>query len=90
MNKIILYILLFFTLLCCTYAQDSEQMLFDANQLSPNDSELVLIDGVFAVVGNHVIFHSDINNLIMQYQTQGFNTPNLRNQVIEELFLQKT
>ncbi|MBL31626.1 MAG: hypothetical protein CMP62_02750 [Flavobacteriales bacterium] len=50
----------------------------------------VLVDGIFAIIGDHVIFHSDINNQINQYQTQGFDDPNLREKVIEELFFQKT
>ena len=50
-----------------------------------------VLDGVFAIVGDHVIFHSDIEKQILQYQSQGLvdNIDTLRNKVIEELFFQK-
>ena len=61
--------------------------------VSPSSSqEELLVDGVFAVVGDHVIYHSDIDNQVTQYQTQGvFSTSekDLRNQIIEDLFFQK-
>ena len=49
-----------------------------------------LVDGVFAVVGDDVIFYSDIDEQILQYQNQGLNLKDesLRNQVIEDLFYQ--
>jgi len=54
-------------------------------------SESVFLDGIFAHIGDDVIFYSDIDNQIFQYETQGLNISHsvLRNQVIEELFLQK-
>ena len=54
-------------------------------------SESIFLDGIFAHIGDDVIFYSDIDNQIFQYETQGLNISNsvLRNQVIEELFLQK-
>ena len=50
-----------------------------------------LVDGVFAVVGDDVIFYSDIDEQILQYQNQGLNLEDesLRNKVIEDLFYQK-
>ena len=50
-----------------------------------------LVDGVFAVVGDDVIFYSDIDEQIFQYQNQGLiqNDESLRNKVIEDLFYQK-
>ena len=81
MNKLIISIL-FFTI--SVYSQDG------GDNISPlKDSPLTLIDGVFAVIGDHVIFHSDIHEQILQYQTQGSNIENLREQVIEDLFFQK-
>jgi len=51
----------------------------------------IVLDGVFAVVGDHVIFHSEIENQITQIQSQDDveNVDSLRNQVIEDLFFQK-
>ena len=50
-----------------------------------------VLDGVFAIVGNNVIFHSDIDNQILQYQSQGNidDLDVLRKRVSEELFFQK-
>ena len=60
---------------------------------SQNYEEKVLVDGVFAIVGNNVIFHSDIENQILQYQSQESNllldSIQLRERVVEELILQK-
>ena len=81
MNRLIISIL-FFTI--SVYSQDSGD-----NISNVKDSTLTLIDGVFAVIGDHVIFHSDIHEQILQYQTQGSNIENLREQVIEDLFFQK-
>ena len=48
------------------------------------------IDGVFATIGNNVIFHSDIEDQILQYQSQGVeNSFDLEEMVVEELFFQK-
>ena len=51
----------------------------------------IVLDGVFAVVGDHVIFHSEIENQITQIQSQDDveNVDSLRNKVIEDLFFQK-
>jgi len=84
MNKLIILILCFTVSVNCVYAQDLED-----NTSNVKDSTLTLIDGVFAVIGDHVIFHSDINEQILQYQTQGSNIVNLREKVIEDLFFQK-
>ena len=35
--------------------------------------EEVLVDGVFAIVGGHVIFHSDIDSQVLQYYSQGIS-----------------
>tara|TARA_B100000530_G_C15903455_1_gene466372 strand:+ start:149 stop:1540 length:1392 start_codon:yes stop_codon:yes gene_type:complete len=85
MKSINIYIYIF--LFTCNFiiAQTSSD-----NNLSSSNLPTTLVDGVFAVVGNHVIFHSDISNQMLQYQNQGFNPPDLYNQVVEELFLQKT
>ena len=50
-----------------------------------------VLDGVFAIVGNNVIFHSDIDNQVLQYQSQGNidDLDVLRKRVSEELFFQK-
>ena len=56
------------------------------------ETESQLVDGVFAIVGGHAIFHSDIYNQILQYQAQGLHNQDihsLREQVIDELFFQK-
>jgi hypothetical protein len=57
---------------------------------TPSHGQTVL-DGVFALIGDHVIFHSDIEKQMIQYQSQGVieNVDTLRNKVIEELFFQK-
>ena len=57
---------------------------------APSHSQTVL-DGVFALIGDHVIFHSDIEKQMIQYQSQGVieNVDTLRNKLIEELFFQK-
>ena len=54
--------------------------------------EKKLVDGVFAVIGDQVIFYSDIENQIIQYTNQGLiqaNDSTLKESVIEDLFLQK-
>ena len=84
MNKLSLLIIVFFSYLCIVFSQNTNQ-----DSLSLNDSDLVLVDGVFAIIGDNVIFHSDINDLMMQYQSQGFDSSNLKDQVVEELFFQK-
>ena len=56
------------------------------------ETESQLVDGIFAIVGGHAIFHSDIYNQILQYQAQGLHNQDihsLREQVIDELFFQK-
>lgn len=55
------------------------------------DKEEILIDGVFATVGSHVIFYSDIEAQITQYKNQGveYNNQNLVESVVEDLFFQK-
>ena len=98
MNVMILKFMNKLTVLCLTYilflgflfSQDnSEDLVLDSTFLS---SDPILVDGVFAVVGGHVIFHSDINNQMLQYQTQGIqydDNISLRQKVIDELFVQK-
>ena len=85
MKSISQYLLVFLITCNLIIAQNDSD-----NNLIVSNIESTLVDGVFAVVGNHVIFYSDVNNQILQYQTQGFNPPDLYEQVVEELFLQKT
>ena len=50
------------------------------------------MEGVFAVIGDYVIFYSDIDDQIEQYRTQGLindNEDDIRSQIIEDLFYQK-
>ena len=84
MNNLHLLILVFFSFVTVLVSQSNSN-----DTLRSLDSNMVLLDGVFAVVGDHVIFHSDISEQIMQYQTQGYDSPDLKNQVVEELFFQK-
>ena len=96
MNKLSLFLFGFF--ISCNYvlAQSNLDFLIpDSIGLDsdvPINMQSELIDGVFAVVGGHVIFHSDISNQIFQYQTQGSNYQDisiLREKVIKELVFQK-
>jgi len=51
-----------------------------------------LVDGVFAVIGNHVIFYSDIEDQLMQYRNQGMVEQNdsiIQEKIVEDLFFQK-
>ena len=51
-----------------------------------------LVDGVFAVIGNHVIFYSDIDDQLMQYRNQGLIQENefeIQEKIVEDLFFQK-
>ena len=51
-----------------------------------------LVDGVFAVIGNHVIFYSDIEDQLMQYRNQGMVDQNdsiIQEKIVEDLFFQK-
>mgnify|MGYP001257082859 CR=1 FL=1 len=84
MNKLFLLIIFFFSYSSIVVSQGTNE-----DSLNLKGTELVLVDGVFAIIGDHVIFHSDIDEQIIQYQTQGLDNPNLRNQIIEELFFQK-
>ena len=90
MNKVTVLCLIYIVFLGFLFAQDnSEDLVLDSTFLS---SDPVLVDGVFAVVGGHVIFHSDINDKMLQYQTQGIqydDNISLRQKVIDELFVQK-
>ena len=50
------------------------------------------IDGVFATVGEYVIFYSDIDNQILQYQSQNIALEldsNLKDQIVQELIFEK-
>ena len=53
--------------------------------------ERVLVDGVYAVIGDHVIFYSDIEDQILQYKNQGLviDDDDMRDKIIEDLFYQK-
>jgi len=84
MNKLFLLILICFSYVNISYSQN---IIKDNVDVAPQGS--VFVDGVFAVIGDHVIFHSDIDEQIMQYQTQGIDDVNLKDKVIEELFFQK-
>ena len=84
MNKLFLLIFISFSYIHISYSQN---IIKDNNDIKGSGS--VFVDGVFAVIGDHVIFHSDIDEQIMQYQTQGIDDVNLENKVIEELFFQK-
>ena len=67
-------------------------MLLTFNQSDAQQSERVLVEGVFAVIGDYVIFYSDIEDQIAQYRTQGLindNEDDIRSQIIEDLFYQK-
>ena len=90
MNKLKVLTFVYIVFLGYLLSQDnSKNIVLDSTFL---DSEPVLIDGVFAVVGGRVIFHSDINNQMLQYQTQGVQYDSntlLRKKVIDELFVQK-
>jgi len=90
MNKLTVLCLTYILFLGFLFSQDnSEDLVLDSTFLS---SDPILVDGVFAVVGGHVIFHSDINNQMLQYQTQGIqydDNISLRQKVIDELFVQK-
>ena len=90
MNKLKILFFVYITFCGFLFSQDnSEDFVVDSNFLN---SEPVLVDGIYAVVGSHVIFHSDINNQMFQYQTQGTqydDNTSLRQKVIDELFLQK-
>ena len=51
-----------------------------------------LVDGVFAVIGNHVIFYSDIDDQLIQYRNQGMiqeNESEIQEKIVEDLFFQK-
>jgi peptidyl-prolyl cis-trans isomerase SurA len=51
-----------------------------------------LVDGVFAVIGSHVIFYSDIDDQLMQYRNQGMiqeNESEIQEKIVEDLFFQK-
>ena len=59
--------------------------LFIVNCCFSQDKQLV--DGVFAVIGNHVVFYSDIENQIIQYTNQGLvqeNDSTLKESIIED------
>ncbi|MAQ47833.1 MAG: hypothetical protein CMD27_03035 [Flavobacteriales bacterium] len=56
------------------------------------ENQSVLVEGVFAVIGDHVIFYSDIEDQILQYRHQGLiinNEDSIRDKIIEDLFYQK-
>ena len=86
MNKFTLVLVYFIWGLSFLYSQMDQMIIQQTNQKS-------LVDGVFAIIGNHVIFHSDINNQVFQYESQNLSevldSVTLREQVVEELFLQK-
>ena len=90
MNKLQVLFFVYIVFLGFLFSQDNlEDFVVDSNFLN---SEPVLVDGIYAVVGSHVIFHSDINNQMLQYQTQGIqydNNISLRQKVIDELFFTK-
>ena len=52
------------------------------DDLVTEKKEYNLIDGIFAVIGNQVIFHSDIENQVLQYKNQGVIDDNLKNNSI--------
>ena len=57
-----------------------------------SSQERVLVDGVYAVIGDHVIFYSDIEDQILQYKNQGLvidDEDDMRDKIIEDLFYQK-
>ena len=67
-------------------------MLLTFTQSDAQQSERVLVEGVFAVIGDYVIFYSDIDDQIAQYRSQGLindNEDDIRSQIIEDLFYQK-
>ena len=86
MNKFTVVLVYFIWGLSFLYSQMDQMIIQQTNQKS-------LVDGVFAIIGNHVIFHSDINNQVFQYESQNLSevldSVTLREQVVEELFLQK-
>ena len=90
MNKFIFLLFIFFTAGYFSFSQNNKYSAeLDSNFV---DLESNLIDGLFAIVGGHAIFHSDINNQILQYQTQGLvdqDSVNIRQKVIDELLLNK-
>lgn len=47
------------------------------------------IDKIVAIVGNKTILLSDIENQKLQAQTQGYSSPNLRCEILEDLLFQK-
>jgi len=66
--------------------------LFAVNIFYGQNQNKTLVDGVFAVIGNHVIFHSDIDDQLMQYRSQGMiqeNESEIQEKIVEDLFFQK-
>jgi len=89
MNRFSVLLFVFFISFNLILSQDDSN-LTSADYLYDVQTELV--DGVFAVVGGHVIFYSDITNQIFQYQTQELDYQDvsiLREKVIKELVFQK-
>jgi peptidyl-prolyl cis-trans isomerase SurA len=51
--------------------------------------DTLVIDKIVAVVGNNVILYSEIENQRLQYQSQGYNSKNMRCEIFEDLLYQK-
>lgn len=67
-------------------------LLLTVSSFFAQNSNKLLVDGVFAVVGNHAIFYSDIQDQLIQYRNQGMIEENdsvIREKIVEDLFFQK-
>ena len=66
-----------------------QSVFCQVSDVSFEEKEYSLLDGVFAVIGNQVIFHSDIESQLLQYKNQGVFDSSLKDKVVEDLFFQK-
>ena len=82
MIKKVLYFFICFFAFQSVFSQHVDDLVTEKKEYN-------LIDGIFAVIGNQVIFHSDIENQVLQYKNQGVIDDNLKNKVVEDLFFQK-
>ena len=93
MNKLKFTFLVLYFACSSGFSQNNE--ISELDTVNNFSSEPILVDGIFAVVGDNVIFHSDINSLIEQYESQyqmqgvKYSDFEIREQVVEELLLQK-